>query len=387
MRNVTRGAWATVGLAAVCFAALVPLWAQGQGRGNGRDGVNADAARSNKPVAINHKATQAAPIQLGTSGGNATDIANGYCCSGTLGSLVQDGSGNQYILSNSHVFAQDIAGPNVAEVGDPINQAGLVDTQCVDDHQYVAHLSSLSSLNPGGISAVDAAVAAVVAGQVRTDGAILEIGTISASPVDATVNQAVKKSGRTSGLTRSHVQALHAQISVAYTNECGGSQFTSTYQNQVVIANRGQTFLIAGDSGSLMVEDVNNSPRAVGLLFAGSSSIAVANPIHDVLTHFNVFMVGSGVPSQSLMTEDNATKHANDVRQRYATRLVDIPGSVGHAVGVSDSGGDPVIKVYVSHADDRSRRSMPTDLEGVKVEVEEVGDVVAMAKLPCPKRR
>jgi hypothetical protein len=33
----------------------------------------------------------------------------------------------------------------------------------------------------------------------------------------------------------------------------------------------------------LMVQDVTTNPKAVGLLFAGSSSIAVANPIGDVL--------------------------------------------------------------------------------------------------------
>jgi hypothetical protein len=32
-----------------------------------------------------------------------------------------------------------------------------------------------------------------------------------------------------------------------------------------------------------MVEDVTTSPRAVGLLYAGSSSLAVANPIDQVL--------------------------------------------------------------------------------------------------------
>ena len=42
---------------------------------------------------------QTLPVQLGTSGGWSYDLANGYCCGGTLGSLVQVG-GTQYILSN-----------------------------------------------------------------------------------------------------------------------------------------------------------------------------------------------------------------------------------------------------------------------------------------------
>ena len=42
-----------------------------------------------------------------------------------------------------------------------------------------------------------------------------------------------------------------------------------------------------------MVEDVSSNPRAVGLLFAGSSTLAVANPIDDVLSFLNATMVGN----------------------------------------------------------------------------------------------
>jgi hypothetical protein len=41
-----------------------------------------------------------------------------------------------------------------------------------------------------------------------------------------------------------------------------------------------------------MVEDVTANPKAVGLLFAGSSSIAVANPIDEVLSFLGATMVG-----------------------------------------------------------------------------------------------
>ncbi len=49
------------------------------------------------------KGIQSPPIQLGTSGGWTYDLANGFCCGGTLGSLIQIG-GNKYILSNYHVL-------------------------------------------------------------------------------------------------------------------------------------------------------------------------------------------------------------------------------------------------------------------------------------------
>jgi hypothetical protein len=241
-----------------------------------------------------HTAKQTPPIQLGTSGGWSKDLANGYCCGGTLGSLVNIG-GQQHILSNYHVFESDIvAGGNntVATTGDPVIQPGLIDVNCsAASAQTVATLVKKSSL-PN--SNVDCSVAKVVSGQVRTDGAILEIGTISASTVNAALNQAVKKSGRTTGLTRSSISGLNATVSIAYDNECaGGAAFTKTFTGQIVIANKGSRFLNSGDSGSLMVEDVATNPRAVGLLFAGSSSTAIANPIGQVLSFLGATMVGN----------------------------------------------------------------------------------------------
>jgi hypothetical protein len=246
---------------------------------------------------VSHTAKQTPPIQLGTSGGPALDLANGYCCGGTLGSLVRVG-GTQYILSNSHVFAGDVvSGGNgrVSTIGDDITQPGLIDVNCnAANAQAVADLSSLSTLYPPNSTPnVDAAIAQVRAGMVRTDGAILEIGTLSAQTVAAAVNQAVKKSGRTTGLTRSTISGLNATVNVGYSTECAGSSFTKQFTGQILVANRRSRFLNSGDSGSLMVEDVTTNPRAVGLLYAGSSTIAVANPINDVLSHFNASMVGN----------------------------------------------------------------------------------------------
>ena len=243
---------------------------------------------------VSHTAKQTPPIQLGTSGGWTYDLANGFCCGGTLGSLVQMG-GAQYILSNYHVFESDIvSGGNnkTAQTGDPIIQPGLIDVNCNNaTAQSVATLDVRHSL-PG--SNVDCSVARVISGQVRPDGAILEIGTISSSTVGASINQAVKKSGRTTGLTRSSISGLNATISVTYDNECaGGTAFTKTFTGQIVVSNRGSKFLDSGDSGSLMVEDAATNPRAVGLLFAGSSSTAIANPIGQVLSFLGATMVGN----------------------------------------------------------------------------------------------
>lgn len=242
-----------------------------------------------------HRVKQTPPIQLGTSGGWRHDLANGYCCGGTLGSLVQIGS-IKYILSNYHVLEGDIVpGGNgiVAAAGDPVIQPGLIDVLCDEGGaQNVATLAGIKSL-PN--SNVDAAIAPVIPGMVREDGSILDIGTISASTVGASLNQKVKKSGRTTGLTRSTIKGLNATVSVIYENECaGGTAFTKTFKGQILIKNRlrGGSFIAGGDSGSLMVEDVSTNPRAVGLLFAGSATTAVANPIGQVLSFFGATMVG-----------------------------------------------------------------------------------------------
>jgi len=180
----------------------------------------------------------------------------------------------------------------VATNGDPIIQPGLIDAGCsAASAQNVGTLALRHSL-PN--SNVDCSTAKVVSGMVRTDGSILEIGTISRNTVGASIGQAVKKSGRTTGLSRSSISGLNATISVTYDNECaGGTAFTKTFTNQIVIGNRGSKFLNSGDSGSLMVEDVSTNPRAVGLLFAGSSSSAIANPIGEVLSFLGATMVGN----------------------------------------------------------------------------------------------
>jgi hypothetical protein len=250
-------------------------------------------AMGKPPSGVSHTAIQTPPIQLGTSGGWRYDLANGYCCGGTLGGLIQVGS-EKRIISNYHVFEADIVlGDNsrVATTGDYIIQPGLIDVNCnAALAQNVATLVVTSSLPDNN---VDCSSATIIPGMVREDGAILEIGVLSSATVEAYVGMPVKKSGRTTGLTRSKVSAVNATISVSYESECAGAAaFTKTFTGQILITNSKARFLSGGDSGSLLVEDVTTYPRAVGLLFAGSTTLAVANPIGHVLSFFGATMVG-----------------------------------------------------------------------------------------------
>lgn len=241
-----------------------------------------------------HTQKQTPPIQLGTSGGWTYDLANGFCCGGTSGALVSIG-GVQHVLSNYHVYEADIVpGGNgrTAQTGDPIIQPGLIDVGCVaSGAQTIATLVKKSSL-PG--SNVDCAVAKVVTGMVDTQGRILEIGTVSKTTVAAALNQRVKKSGRSSGLTNSTVNGLNATVTVTYENECaGGTAFTKTFTGQILVSSpTNKPFIIAGDSGSLMVENTRRNPHPVGLLYASGTGIAVAQPIDEVLAFLGATMVG-----------------------------------------------------------------------------------------------
>jgi hypothetical protein len=243
--------------------------------------------------AMGHTQRQTPPIRLGTSGSWTYDFANGYCCGGTLGALVRIGN-MHYVLSACHVLEGDtVLGGNhrVAQTGDPVIQPGLIDEQCNGYlAQTVGTLVKRSSLTH---SNTDCAIARVIGGMVRPDGAILGIGTISHSIIAASLNQRVKKSGRTSALTRSHISGLNATVRVTITRECHGTSYTKVFTGQIVVANPSNAFLKPGDSGSLLVEDVAANPRPIGLLYAGNSNVAFANPIHQVLNFLGATMVGN----------------------------------------------------------------------------------------------
>jgi hypothetical protein len=351
---------------------------------------SAQQAAAGKPSKGNtdHKARQQRPIQLGVSGGNSGDLANGYCCSGTLGALVTNGT-QQFILSNTHVFAGDaVLGGNgkVAAAGDDINQSGLIDVGCqVVSGDMVADLTSWAVFGAGN---VDAAIALVRPGMVSTDGSILEIGPLASTTAQAFVGQGVKKSGRTTGFTRSSVSGLNATITVGYTDECAGGSFNVTYTGQILISNRASRFLDSGDSGSLMVEDVATNPRAVGLLYAGSTSIAVANPINDVLNYFNVSMVGGAssmgdsTPAESGPASRKGLAAAIAAQERNSRALLNVPGAIGHAVS---NGNSPVIKILVQEITPRAQAAAPRQVDGVPVILEEVGVVKGMPF--CSKRK
>lgn len=327
---------------------------------------------------ISHTAIQTPPIQLGTSGGWQSDIANGCCCGGTLGSLVEDSNGIQYILSNYHVFAgnRNHTDKFWSKIAERIIQPGLIDVSCDGSSaQIVAQLSSWSDPFSNNI---DAAIAEVSSNMVSKEGAILKIGTISNVTMPPSLALRIKKSGRTTGLTRSEITGLDGTIFVSYDDECRGNPIgTARLTGQIVISNRGGKFIAGGDSGSLLVEDAFFNPRAIGLLFAGSFSVAIANPIEDVLDYFSVNMVGTpGIQGAELPVA--VIENAKKVKAHNAMRFERVPRAVGHGIGL-DRKNRVVIKVYVEEDTPEVRAAVPDSVDGIPVEIDETGRIVALS--------
>ena len=221
---------------------------------------------------------------------------------GTLGCMVKR-DGQTLILSNNHVFANS----NNARIGDPILQPGPIDGGDLSE----AHLANLLDFVPirfsepeppsecrfaQGVIAllnagcrilssgtryrivriqpeenlVDAAIAQPLKAEDVQDD-VLEIGTIR-GVVEARLGTAVRKSGRTTGVTSGEILQVDVTADVQY-----GQGRAARFTDQLLAGPMSQ----GGDSGSVVLDAEN---RLVGLLFAGSENSTVINRIGHVFS-------------------------------------------------------------------------------------------------------
>lgn len=179
-----------------------------------------------------------------------------------------------YILSNNHVLANS----NAANIGDPIVQPGSFDGG-VHPADTIAHLSNYIPIQFGGANnQVDCAIAEVIQFD-KCSPEIYGIGYVE-GVANVAVNTRVQKSGRTTGYTRGRVIAIGATVNVNY-----GGPGVARFVNQIITTNMSA----GGDSGSLVLDMRNN---AVGLLFAGSSTATIINPINAVLSALQIEFLG-----------------------------------------------------------------------------------------------
>lgn len=219
--------------------------------------------------------TRARPAPLGFSIGHPDITA------GTFGARVKDGSGNVYALSNNHVLANT----NEANIGDSALQPGPHDGG-TDPEDKVGELSDYEPIDFEGTNTMDAAIAISSTSNLDASTPSESYGVPGTTPTSASVGMSVQKYGRTTGHTTGDVSEVNLTVDVCY--ETAGPfmcKKSARFENQIGITPG--DFSAGGDSGSLIVtNDTNKNP--VGLLFAGSDSRTIANPISDVLSRFNV---------------------------------------------------------------------------------------------------
>ena len=199
-----------------------------------------------------------------------------YIFVGTLGAMVRDRtSGARMALTNFHVACVD----STWAVGNTMTQPGRVDGGACPTNKFGALVRAVLSDH------VDGAVVSIDAGKASAC-AIVDIGQVKGKNT-AAIGMAIRKRGRTSGLTYGTVTSVDQTVSINYGDGLG----THTLKNQIrleVDTAHSTVMSDHGDSGSVVV-DANN--KVIGLLYAGidpGHTVSFANPIQSVLDELNV---------------------------------------------------------------------------------------------------
>jgi hypothetical protein len=246
---------------------------------------------------INDPTTRERPAPNGFSIGHPDITA------GTLGAIVTDGT-DLFILSNNHVLANS----NDANIGDPSLQPGPADGGTSADQ--IATLADFVPITFSGNNTLDAAISLVNGADITAVTPSYAYGAPGTTTASVSPGDGVQKFGRTTGHTTGVVAETNVTVDICYVPRgpfrCAQS---ARFVNQFTISDG--SFSAGGDSGSLIVTN-NAAKNSVGLLFAGSSTRTIANPIDEALAVFGVTIAtdpGSGggdtPPSVSVTSPSN----------------------------------------------------------------------------------
>lgn len=263
---------------------------------------------------------------------NGFSIGHPDITAGTFGALVRNTNDDVcHALSNNHVLANS----NDANIGDSALQPGPFDGGS-DPADAIGTLSDFEPISFSSDNVMDAAIAeffdAADAVGATPSSAYGEPGS---TPTSASVNMAVQKFGRTTGHTQGTVAEINATISVCYETRgpfmCAAA---ATFVNQFTIEPG--SFSDGGDSGSLIVTD-NSNANPVGLLFAGSDTRTIANPIDPVLNRFSAVIEtdptacangGDGEPPANEPPTADFTFTTTDLTADFTDTSSDSDGSI-----------------------------------------------------------
>lgn len=212
------------------------------------------------------------PTKCGISVGHYSITA------GTLGCICSTSKEDKLILSNNHVLAASSGGKK----GDDILQPGAMDS----GNRNRDKIGELFDFKPidfgGGDNWVDAGLARPTLPLENVDPEIKEIGKVRGFACNAGKFTPVKKSGRTTGFTEGYIEGVNVTAPINF-RVAGNPIFKGLYT--IKPSTGYPNFSRGGDSGSLILD---NSNRAVALLFAGSSAHTLALPICTVMNALGI---------------------------------------------------------------------------------------------------
>lgn len=223
---------------------------------------------------INNPASRERPAPNGFSIGHPDITA------GTFGALVRGAGDVCYALSNNHVLANS----NNASIGDNALQPGPFDGGS-NPADAIGTLADFEPISFSSNNQMDAAIAELFDAAAATGATpSYAYGAPGTSTATASVGMDVQKFGRTTGHTTGQVAETNVTVSVCYVTQgpfrCASA---ATFVGQFTVTPG--SFSGGGDSGSLIVTNSSNR-NPVGLLFAGSDTRTIANPIGPVLSRF-----------------------------------------------------------------------------------------------------
>jgi hypothetical protein len=310
---------------------------------------------------------------MGVSLSNTIAPNNPIIYAGTAGMLVRviSNPSIKLILSNNHVLGA--GGPNLCPNNAPVGtwalQPGTLDigSDPGNDVDYIAGVGGFYipiDFTPGASNVVDAALALTV--PALASRTIHDIGEPNPAFMLATAGQTVKKSGRTTGVTTGTVQSVNSTVNVNYGTGCGTARFVA----QTIVTPG--TFSDPGDSGSAILDSATLTP--VGLLFAGSATRTIANPIWGVYLSMGVFVDSDDAPTsfaelaQTVSTQvDARTRQIMTVQRQAEPAIFAVPGVIGMGIGRTADGSGPAIIVYSTNVATAVASRIPTQLSGVPV--------------------
>lgn len=204
----------------------------------------------------------------------------GHSCgdSGTFGCLVEDGSGDRFLLSCNHVIANLNRGKKGS---DEVWQPGKIGGGSAKSRIGLLHDFAHITIGGSTGNRIDAALCKPDR-STDVSATVKNIGALTGSAA-ATLGASVRKSGATTGLTHGKVRLKSLSVIVDYAN---ASQ--ALFDGQLAVIGTGSgTFSDLGDSGSVVVGD---GDAVVGLVISSLAGVdlTIANPVGEVLAHFNV---------------------------------------------------------------------------------------------------